>query len=595
MAAPRRLIGDTHTALPPLLFGALAVLLGVVAGLGAFVFRVLIALCHNLAFFGTWSVVYDTNLHTPASAWGSAVVAVPAVGAVVVVFLVRQFAPEARGHGVPEVMDAIYYNKSVIRPIVAVIKALVSAISIGTGGSVGREGPIIQIGAAFASFSGQLARVSRWQRATLVAAGGGAGIAATFNTPIGGVLFAVEVLLHEVSARTLVPVALATTTATYVGRYLFGNTPAFPIPPFLVPESLAALPAYVILGAVTALASILFIRMLYATEDAFEGAMPHHPYVRHVAGMLVVGAVFALLFAWRGHYYVEGVGYSTIIDILTGTLPAGWFLLVLFACKLLATSITLGSGASGGIFSPSLFLGATLGAFYGAVVTRLLPGIGIDPAVFALAGMAGMVSGATGAALTAIVMMFEMTLDYGVVLPMALTVSVSYGLRRLLLDESIYTMKLVRRGHVMPEALQANAHLVHHVEDVAIDAAEVAPTDAAPASLDLTENPRVPAYMVAVDRKGGIVGLLSRDWLRAHREAASRAGRLDELVRRDYIEVAPDITIFELLARMQRAHASEAVVVRTSPAADATPEIVGVLTKSHIAEALAEGMELFED
>ena len=151
----------------------------------------------------------------------------PVVGAIVVVFLVKNFAPEAKGHGVPEVMDAIYYGKGVIRPVVAAVKSLASAISIGSGGSVGREGPIIQIGAAFASWLGRVARVSRWQRATLVAAGGGAGIAATFNTPIGGVLFAVEVLMHEVSVRTLVPVALATATATYVGRTSSATRPAF--------------------------------------------------------------------------------------------------------------------------------------------------------------------------------------------------------------------------------------------------------------------------------------------------------------------------------------------------------------------------------
>jgi CIC family chloride channel protein len=184
----------------------------------------------------------------------------PVLGALLVVLLVKNFAPEAKGHGVPEVMDAIYYGKSVIRPVVAVVKSIASSISIGSGGSVGREGPIVQIAAAFASWLGGFARVSRWQRATLVAAGGGAGIAATFNTPIGGVLFAVEVLLHEVSVRTLVPVALSTATATYVGQRLFGNAPAFVVPTVHASESVAVLPAYVVLGGMMAVVAVVFIR-----------------------------------------------------------------------------------------------------------------------------------------------------------------------------------------------------------------------------------------------------------------------------------------------------------------------------------------------
>ncbi len=184
----------------------------VVGALAAVVFRGRIALCHNLLFLGHWSVVYDANVHTPASPWGPFVILVPVVGAPGVAFLVGNFAPEAKGHGVPEVMDAIYYNKGVIRPVVAVIKSLASVLSIGSGGSVGREGPIVQIGDSFASTLGDRLRLPVWQRITL--------IAATFNTLIGGVLFAIEIMLHEVSARTLVPVAIA--TASYVGRLVFG-------------------------------------------------------------------------------------------------------------------------------------------------------------------------------------------------------------------------------------------------------------------------------------------------------------------------------------------------------------------------------------
>lgn len=192
----------------------LAVLVGLISGFGAVLFRALIAFVHNLAFLGSFSVDYDASQFTPSSPWGVFIIVVPVIGSAIVTFLITNFAPEARGHGVPEVMDAIYYREGVIRPVVAVVKSLASALSIGTGAAVGREGPIIQIGAALGSSFGQIIHMALWQRITLVASGAGAGIAATFNTPIGGVMFAIESMMPELSARTFLPVALATGTAT---------------------------------------------------------------------------------------------------------------------------------------------------------------------------------------------------------------------------------------------------------------------------------------------------------------------------------------------------------------------------------------------
>ena len=220
----------------------LSVLVGVVAGLGAVVFRALIGLLHNLLFLGKLSTTYDANIHTPPSPWGPFVILVPVVGALGVAFLVKNFAPEAKGHGVPEVMDAVYHRRGIIRPVVSVVKALASALSIGSGASIGREGPIIQIGSSFGSTLGQLLRLPVWQRITLIAAGAGGGIGATFNTPVGGVLFAVEIILHEVSARTLVPVFTATATATYVGELFFGPHPSFSIPALETPFFVVAKP-----------------------------------------------------------------------------------------------------------------------------------------------------------------------------------------------------------------------------------------------------------------------------------------------------------------------------------------------------------------
>jgi chloride channel protein, CIC family len=591
----RRLPVAVHGGLGTLALSLLAVALGVVAGFGAFGFRALIAFCHNLLFLGQLSFAYDSNRHTPPGPWGLWGALAPAVGAVVVVFLVNNFAPEVKGHGVPEVMDAIYYKKGVIRPVVALVKSLASAVSIGSGGSVGREGPIIQIGAAFASSVGRLARASRWQLATLVAAGGGAGIAATFNTPIGGVLFAVEVLMHEVSVRTLVPVALATATATYVGRCLLGSDPAFEVPALVTPIGSGALVlvAYVGLGCLMALMSVLFIRVLYGAEDLFEKVIPKHDYIRHVTGMLGVGILAATLLRLTGHYYVEGVGYATILDILSAELTNIGLLLALFALKLVATSMTLGSGASGGIFSPSLFMGATVGAAYGIALRAWIPGLHVDPAAFALAGMAGLLAGATGAALTAIIMIFEMTLDYSVVLPMTLTAAVAYGLRRALSAESIYTMKLTRRGHYMPQALQANAHLVHHVSDLVLDPALLMPASAGLDGVSLREEPTAPRYVVLTDG-ARIEGVLSRNTALDRGEKFGPPGP-SYFGLQSHVTVSADATLVELLARMATSHASVAIVVPSRAEVDHATRILGIVTQARMAEALAEGMELFGD
>ncbi len=593
-----RVVRSRPQRLGNLRLSLLAVGLGLVAGVGAFLFRKLIGILHSLFFLGRLSAVYDSNVHTVPGPWGLWVALAPVVGSVLVVFLVKNFAPEARGHGVPEVMDAVYYAKGVIRPVVALIKSLASALSIGSGGSVGREGPIIQIGAAVGSAVGQWARASRWQVATLVAAGGGAGIAATFNTPIGGVLFAVEILMLEVSVRTLVPVALATATATYVGRYLLGSHPAFDVPATATPgaSDVALLPAYVGLGCLMGLAAVVFIRVLYGAEDAFERAIPERPYLRHGIGMLGVGILMTVLMLTAGHYYVEGVGYATILDVLSGRLAVIGLLLALPVLKLLATSLTLGSGASGGVFSPSLFMGATLGAAYGALLRALLPGLSVNPATFALAGMAGLVAGATGAALTAIIMIFEMTLDYSVILPLTIAAAVSYGVRRVFSSESIYTMKLVRRGHTMPQALQANAHLVRRISDLPLGAVLVVSNEIAPAELQLPEGNAAPEHVVVVDGSDRIIGFIERsDLAQRLRDGGPRAA-LTELVRRDFVTISDHATLIDLLTRMASARASAAVVVSPSHASGhATAPVVGFVTQSALAEALATGLALFGD
>src|SRR5579872_823890 len=446
----------------------LAIVVGIITGFGAVLFRALIGLIHNIAFLGVVAVDYDASAFTPPSPWGAFIIHVPVIGGLIVTFLITNFAPEARGHGVPEVMDAIYYKEGVIRPVVALIKSLASALSIGTGAAVGREGPIIQIGAALGSSLGQLIPVAPWQRITLVAAGAGAGIAATFNTPIGGVMFAIELMLPEISARTFLPVALATGTATFIGRIFFGIHPAFAIPNTLLasqaPASLDALLLYALLGALIGIAGAAFIRGLSFAEDIFDAI--HNPYLRNLLGMLLIGVLIYVLLVLAGHYYVEGVGYSTIQAILNGDMGVPALLLMSFAAKLAATSISLGAGASGGIFSPSLFMGATIGGAFGLLVQAVHPLPGFGVITCAIVGMAAMVGGGTGAAMTAVTMIFEMTRDYDLVMPIIVAVALAIGVRRLLSQENIYTIKLVDRGHFVPKALHANMFLVRRARDV---------------------------------------------------------------------------------------------------------------------------------
>lgn len=439
----------------PFWLAVLAGAVGVASGLGAVVFRGLIAMVHNLLFLGEFSLTYPAVRHTPASPWGPWIILAPAVGAAAVVFLVKNFAPEARGRGVSEVMDAIYYHRGKIRPVVALVKSLASALTIGTGGSAGREGPIIQIGASFGSTAGQLLGVPAWQCIVLIAGGAGGGIAATFGTPIGGILFVQEIMLPEMSIRTLGPLAIATVTATTVGRFFFGASPPFAIHDSGGASSGVLLLPCAVLGVLAGLVSALFIKSVFGCEDFFARWSRGGYLWQHVAGMLGVGLIFYSLMVIRGNYYVEGLGYATVQDVLSNAGLSVPLLLALFALKMLATSLTLGSGASGGIFSPALYLGATLGGAYGTLLAGWFPDWGVNPAVFAAVGMAAVIAGATGAALAAVVTIFEMTRDYNFVVPMILAVALSHGVRKLLSRESIYTLKLARRGHYIPWRLTA--------------------------------------------------------------------------------------------------------------------------------------------
>ena len=578
--------------LHPLAMALASVAIGVVAGLGAVAFRALIALIHNFVFLGRFSALYDANQHTPPSPLGFGIVAAVVGAALLVVYLTENYAPEARGHGVPEVMDAIYYQRGRIRPVVAVVKSLASALSIGSGGSVGREGPIIQIGAAFGSIASAYLRIPLPQRVTLIAAGAGGGIAATFNTPVGGVLFALEILLHEVSVRTLVPVALATATATYLGQLFFGPHPSFVIPSFETPYFELTNPwllfAYLGLGLLAGLASALYIRTIYGFEDFFNRRFRRRPYLRHAVGMALVGAIFVLLARFTGHYYTQGVGYAAVQDVLMGSLNGWGFLLLLFALKLVSTGLTLGSGASGGIFSPGLFIGATLGGAYGLILAQVFPALNISPPAFAVAGMAGLIGGATGAAVTAIVIIFEMTLDYSAVLPMAITVAASYGLRKALLAESIYTMKLERRGHPMPDALQTNFAYMQPVAQIMERRVVRIQADLRVAAFLETHRDRLATHWFVAYEGGRPQGYLRPQDALSLALGADPKERVAAHLARDFVLVGERRRLFNLVPTMRRHGAAAALVLGGTNGG-----VVGVVSAAELGQLTLDVSELY--
>jgi CIC family chloride channel protein len=569
------------------LMAAMAVAVGVVAGLGAVAFRKLIALFHNLAFFGHASTDFDTLLHTAASPWGVFIIVVPIIGAVIVTFLIKTFAPEAKGHGVPEVIDAVHFKRGVIRAPVALIKALASSISIGTGGAVGREGPIIQIGATFGSMLAQWTRIPEWQRLALIACGGGAGIAATFNTPIGGVLFAAEILLVEISARTLIPVMIATGTASLIGRVFFGDHPSFIVPPLTLDHAALgpgiALGAYIVMGLLTGIAAMIFTRSIYWFEDLFK-RIPGNDYVRHMLGMAIVGVMMWLLLRQTGHYYIEGVGYATIQDILNGTLTAGGLVLLLALLKLLATSLTLGSGASGGVFSPALFIGATLGATFASAVQVIFPGVDVNPANAAVIGMACMVGASTGAAVTAVVMTFEMTRDYHAIIPLIIAVSVAYSMRRLLLADTIYTLKLSRRGQRIPSAIQSQLYLARRALEFIRAPFMCLEADATLAkALEYGRRHHNRTPRVVLVENGRLVGVVPARTLRAARRGLEPEMPLRELADTHVVVVESAIRVFDLIAVLRRQKCRNAVMTLDGTMEDAR-SVLGVVTWEDLVE-----------
>ena len=535
---------------------------------------------------------------------------IPMVGGLIAGILIYFFATEARGHGVPEVMNALYRTGGVIRIRVALIKALASAATIGSGGSAGAEGPIVQIGSAIGSGFAQLLRISREQAGTLLGCGAAAGIASVFNAPIAGVFFVLEILLRDFSLRTFTPIVVACVFSTAVTQALLGRNDALfahQLQQYLF--TLPELPSYLVMGLICGAVAVGFTRALYFTEDLFE-RLHLHPIAKPVLGCLILGLVgiaFLALAPGGAEHDVPpffGNGYSTITQLLdpgaypsdtptpqvdlaestiTATIPLSIALVaVLIFFKGVATCLTLGSGGSGGVFAPSLFLGAATGATFGMLLERvgLIPADG-SPAAYALVGMAAVVAGTTHAPLTAILIVFEITRDVYVLLPIMLAAVVATLTAQLFLRDSIYTLKLRRRGLLIGTAAdmtllrRITADQVPIVPHVAVH-----PEDPIAKVMELAERYKV-ADFVVTDHDGAYLGMLTAEVLRAallQRDAIPLL-LVEELMRTDLPTVAPDETLDRVLDKFSRFDVTSLAMVRDG-AGDGN--VLGLLTRARL-------------
>jgi chloride channel protein, CIC family len=431
---------------------------------------------------------------------------IPMLGGLLVGPIVFHIAKEAKGHGVPEVMNAVARLGGIIRPRVAAAKAIASAICIGSGGSAGREGPIVQIGSALGSTIGQYLRLSEDRIKVLVGCGAAAGISSVFNAPIAGVMFSVEVILGDFTIGTFSPVLVSSVVASVLTRYALGNHPAFEIPGYSL-VSAWEIPLYMILGVILGVVAVLFTRSLDIMEDAFERfRMPD--VLKPALGGLLLGTV-AIFFP-----QILADGYDTIRLSLNGQIVV-WLLLGLIFLKILATSLTLGSGNSGGIFAPSLFMGAMTGGAFGAVANILLPNVTATSGAYALVGMAGLVAGTTHAPMTALLIIFEMTDDYRIILPLMVTVAVSSLIARVLFSNSIYTVKLAKRGIDIRSGRDINILKAYKATDILKSDIDSVPLSATiPVILNKMEQSRE-SDLVVVDGDGCLQGLISFQDIRA--------------------------------------------------------------------------------
>jgi CIC family chloride channel protein len=562
-----------------------ALVVGLVTGVGAVVFRYLISAVGWVGY--QWF---------PAALPGLGkgyVLIVPAIGGLLVGLLVYYFAREAKGHGVPEVMEAVALRGGRIRPAVVVVKSLASSLSIGSGGSVGREGPIVQIGSAIGSVIGQKLGLSEDRIRNLVACGAAAGIAATFNAPIAGVLFALEVILGDFGVKYFSSVVVSAVVASVIGRLVFGNYPAFIIPLEYGVRNLWEYGLYALLGVAAAGVGMFYTRLIYWAEDRFDSWQGVIEWVKPAIGGLMLGGL-ALLYPrvigleWERIPQVFNVGYEVIESALANQLTLK-FALALLVLKLISTGLTLGSGGSGGVFAPSLFIGSMLGLTFGLTSELLFPELGISPGAYALVGMGAVFAASAHAPLSAILMLFELTGDYRIILPLMLSVVIATILSRIgLKGESIYTLKLSRRGVHLQRGRDVDVLGGVLVSEVMTQDYQQIDSDAPLQSAwDLVDQTGVHSLMVM--RGNELFGVLTlSDLERGIQDGLLEDNRVADLAtRRNRLVVAfPTESVGQVLGRMGSRDLSRAPVV--SP--DDPLKLLGMIRREDIIRAYQLGL-----
>jgi H+/Cl- antiporter ClcA len=548
---------------------ALCVAVALVAGLVAQALTALIAWCTNLAFYGRFSAAPASPVGH-ALGWG--VVLVPVVGGVLVGVLARYGSKAIRGHGIPEAMEQVLTNESRIPARITFLKPLSAAISIGTGGPFGAEGPIIATGGALGSLLGQWLHVTAVERKTLLAAGAAAGMAATFGSPVSAVLLAVELLLFEYRPRSLIPVAFAATTAAAVRVAFRGSAPAFAMAELVQPGG-GALAVYVGIGALLGLASVLVTRAVYAVEDGFE-RLPLHWMWWPALGGLAVGLVGLI------EPRTMGVGYDNIEAILSGTLLPR-VVLVLCLLKFISWSLALGSGTSGGTLAPLFTFGGGLGAVLGAAAAALAPGLGVDVRIAALVGMSAMFAGASRALLASVVFAFETTRQPIGLLPLLGGASAAFLVSSLLMRHSIMTEKIARRGVRAPGEYEAD-----HLDQLSLREVALRPVITLEANSTLAEarawlasaaGPTHQGYPL-VDHAGQVLGVLTQRDLRGDLPGETP---LRSLVRRAPVVIFDDCSMRDAADCMAREGLGRLPVVSR----DAPHPMVGIVTRTDLVHA----------
>jgi CIC family chloride channel protein len=549
LAATGAQAGDVRLAEPAqfrmVLVSFLAGGVGLLAGLIAYALYKLIGFFTNVVFYHRLSAEFVSPRHNQLGWW---VILVPAIGGIIVGFMAKYGTSKIKGHGIPEAMEAVLVNSSRIEPRVAILKPISAAIAIGTGGPFGAEGPIIQTGGAIGSLVGQLLHTTASERKVLLACGAAAGMSATFNTPIAGVILAIELLLFEFKSRSFIPLVIASTLATAVHMQLLGAGPMFKVAAmnFDIPR---ALPFYLLLGVICGLAAVGFSKLLYWTEDQFE-KLPIDQLWWPAIGALGLGIIGYLV------PRVLGVGYDTIGDILNASL-AWKLLLVVMLAKAVALVISLGSGTSGGLLAPMFMSSAAMGGVFAMAINRIFPEANLSAGAFALVAMGAVFGSASRATFTFIIFAFEITRDYNSVLPLMLVSVIADGIAMLLMPRaSIMTEKLARRGLYIHQEYETDV-----LQQVVVAETMDKETPTLPAEMKINElsdrvsrhDPEVTRHqgMFVLDASGKLAGLITRgDLMRALAKDPSGNTTVLDAASRDLIVTYPDESLHQAAAKM---------------------------------------------